>query len=1796
MARKPHPSDPASTPPPEPTPGDAPSSDGGAGAAPTPPRSVRAPEAAPGGNGATGGAPDAPSAPAERHRRPWWVRGLRALGALLAVVIVLVLVAAIVLLRTEWGRRQIQGLAVGQIQGLLAEGATVEVDRLEGNFLTGARMLGVVLRQDGEVAVAIDTLLIEYNLLTLLDRRFSADALYIGGPRVFARQRADSTWNLAHLLKPSDPDRPASEPFVVHMDSFGVQRGRIEARFYNPRADSVLVVDGFALAGSGFHSAPDSLTAQLDTLRLTAVAPGDAARIALAASGLYTGDAFALDALRLTSAAGTDVRGNVRVALGGNGGGLPPLDADLSIQPLALEDVRAFTGLPLYGEPRVRLSATTRDEGLTFSVQGAVSGGTVALDGTLRNGPGNADRLEYQVQGQLRGLNPAVITQNPALDADINGELRVDIAGTSLRTLDGPFALTVTDSRVGQQTIERVALDGAFRTGRITFDAAAAVPGARLRVEGEARPFDPTPTYDVEGEAEEVNLARLLRDPSQTLAFSGTFAVNGAGVEPETATAEARLALDRVRFGEITLDYFDADAELRAGALRFITATGIAGGGTVEAAGTAKPFADPLVYEVTSGRVDDLNLAALTGDPAQRSDLSGTFALRGSGTDPQTAAVEIQASLRDSSYGIPGAEEGLYLDLVALDFDGALRGGILAFDTDADLGRVGRIAAAGTARPFADPLAFNATGRVENLDLAELTGNPAQQSDLTTAFRIEGAGTEPQTMALTAHLDVAPSSYGAQEVTEGALDLTLRGGAFTLTGDLVTPEGQFALDVSGRPFDATPTFALGEATCFSGLDLAALTGNPDVRTRLAGCFRGTITGFDPATSTAEGTLTVRESTVNEATIAGGEVAFTLREGQLDAAAELRLADTAEGPGGRLDLTVTGRLFDETPTYALDGAVDQLDLNALLGLDGPPTNLSLRFDLEGAGTDPETLTARGLVTSSDSRLGEVTVDSLAAAFALDRGVLDVDTLFLVSNVAEAEGGGRLVLSDRADAPASAFRLRADIEDLAPLSPYLSQPLSLADGTLDLEVMGEAAGPLMFDVSLVAERLAYGTTALSGLDGRVTGTFAPDSAALDVRARLEFDYFAQPGLLVEKGDLDVVYTGEQLTVEGDVTLDRTRDFQFFASLDFAAETPAVELERFNLNVDGEPWALAGPARITYGDEYRVQNLLFRSQTSGAQIAADGVIDPDGEQAFVLTIEQFQIGGLTDLIGYQGLGGELSTALLMTGPAANPVIAGNLRLDDFTSRGQPIGSLDVAVDYGEARLGLSAALTHVSGRQLLADGFLPVRFSLAPAEGETAAFTEGEGEDDVRFEVRADSFPVAWARPFLDPRAYTALDGALTADIQLTGTQADPRLDGSALLEGGRIGLAAVGRVYETITAPIRFVGNQVLIENATIADPDDGEVELTAEGSITLPKLSVGELDIRITPNRFVATETDTYDGLVLDEAGEPIRFSGTLDRPVLRGAVVLAEGDIYLTDELVAPQFEDVTLTDEELRIVEARFGRRITARDTSVSRFSQALDLDLSVEIERDVWLRSDAGLAFDIEFRGDVRAVKTPFAVGTNLYGGVEVTRGSLETLGRRFEIERGNLTFNGPTEETLIDLQAALDIRTDPSAATSAVQITLAVAGRLGNDLTITLSSDPALDNADIVSLIATGRLAEDFFGGGALGGGGGGLGEGFLVGQLAGLVEGVAGNTLGLDVVNISQEPGGLVIELGKYITNRAFVTVGYPLGGEEQGNAAVQVTLEYALLRWLLAQVEYDAAGTGNTTGSSIGVGAAYEYSY
>ncbi len=1696
--------------------------------------------------------------------------------------VALLAVGALVFLQTNAGQTFARGLVVGQITKLLADDAEVSIDGLDGNFLTGARLTGLEIGRAGETVIAVDTLLVDYNLRTLFNQTFSASQLYIGGPRVVVRQRADSTLNTAGLLKPAE----RKSTLTIVLDELAVHRGHAEVHWYRADGrDSVHTVTDIEAVVTDFTKDPESLTGVIDALGLRALAPFDRGEMRVAGAGRFSNEDLAFRDLTVRSRAGTDLQGTARLVFTGDGS-LPVFDATIEAAPLALEDARAFAGVAVYGDPRLRIRAESDGSLLSTSISGALDDATINIDGEFSretDGP-----VGYRAEGTLRRFDPSVLTRNPALAAEVTGDLQVNLRGSTLETLSGPFNVTLRETRVGGRQIERLALDGAFAAGRVSFDLDGALPGASLRAEGRARPFDDVPSFEVAGDADDVDLGLLLPGSGRSDTFAGTFAVVGRGASADTFTGTVAVDLDRATVGlpngPLRFTDLQLDADVRRGLATFDADATLAGNdGRVVAVGEVD-LDDPLRYEVRQGRLVGVNVAALTGNPDQASDLTGTFTLSGQGTDPQASPIEATVSLRNSTFGA--------YDLVAADLDLRLRRGVATVDAAVDLGASGAVTAEGTARPFADPLAFDLRGTMRNLDLAGVTGNPDQASDLTGAFTASGAGIDPATMRLDARLQVTePSSYGERFVDAADVLVKLRAGDLAVNGTLETPGGEVDLAISGRPFDESPAFAF-ENTCFRRLDASDFAPAAP-RTNLNGCFSGQIAGLaDLPTARADGVLTLRASRVNEAQIDDGRVQFTLARGSLDGTLRLDVVG-GERPGqpesGTVTATFDARPFDDEIRYAIQGTTEGLDAGVLLDLPpDQPLFLSTAFAVEGRGTDPATATVSGSLTGRESTVGPVALEALDVRFALSGGVVRVDTLSLDSDLVTVRGGGTLALFNET-AP-SDFRLAGDVESLAPLASLTEQTVGLESGTFDLTVSAEPGDPLAIVGTARARQVVFGEYGLTGLDADLDVTWdraMADSLGLDAfggRAEASFDLLTTETLRIQRGAGTLSLDDGDLVVDAAVTVDDRRDFAVAGRVDL--ETNGVTLEAGEVQIDSTTWRLLQPAQIALEEgTVDVRGLILASDAGGQQIAADGQIDFSGDQNFIVTVENVSIDALTDLAGLDALGGELSATLVLSGPATAPLIDGTVALDGLTSRGRPVGALAATVAYAGDQLSIDAALTHVDGETLTIDGAVPLQFSLADGP------ESQEVRDDAQVSIvaRADAFPIAWARPFLNDRAYDALGGTLRLDLTVSGTQASPRLDGVATLSDGRLGVVATGRVYEPIQADVSFQNDRIVLDDVRILG-DDGRTALDVTGQIRLRELSVGELDLTIVPRNFVAMDTRTFNGLTLDRGSQPLRLTGTLDAPVLRGSVALASGDIYLTDELIPPDLDPVQLTDAQIREVEARFGRVIAERDTAVSRFTDALDYNLTVQIRENVWLRATSGLPFDIEFSGDVEARKRSYAEAGEVFGRIELTRGTIQTLSRRFDLERGSITLNGDALAAIVDIAATLDVRLAGTiAGQSSATITLAVNGQLNDNPSIRLSADPSMEAADIVSLIATGRLAGDFSGGGGLAGAGLGVG----IGALSGVAEGLASEKLGLDVATIDYEGNDLVIKFGDYLSSRAFWTAGVivPLGTTSQGEQRLPFVLglDYELKKWLLAQTEYSGQ---RGLGGGIGVETAW----
>lgn len=1708
---------------------------------------------------------------APKRHRPWWQRVLRGVGFVLGGLVVLVLLV-LLYLESGSGSRLAVTQALNRLNPLFND-AHLSIGEIDSGLLRGLRLYDVNLidEVDGDTLVHVDTLLARYRLAELRKRTLYLDDVTVRGGFARMDQQADSTWDLIRALPVTEEDTTAA-PFYIRLDDGSLTGLDVRAQFYEPSGrDSVLRAQFPVVVLSDLDIGGD-LRARVPLLRASIVLPGDMLTSEVELSGDLADGRLDLDQLTFTTPR-SQLQGRGSVALPTADAPLEDLDFSFSAQPLAFRDLRPIAptlapGAVMVGRVKVTGSGRAIDAAGRFNFsEGSSDLGAVEFEGSYVAADGD-ESLAYTLGASIDQLSPRLFA--PDLGGRVNGRVDIALDGADMETLSGPIDASLTNTRItvaeGETyRVGRANVEARMERGLLRFDVSAAAEpnlATMVRAQGTARPFDETPRYDATLRLATFDLAAF--NPAATPTdVTGTLRVRGSGLSGASADLRAGFDLEPSRVGTNELPAGEGTIRLVGGRAAF-DATVQVGEGTVGAIGSAR-FGDVLHYNIGRGTLENVDVAALTGDTV-RSNIDATFTLQGRGTDPQYLSLDATAEITESYYGAYRVRSA--------DVTAEVARGLVTVDANADLYR-GTIAVAATARPFDETPTFEVErGRFSNLDLSLFTED---ESTLTTslsgAVQVSGTGFDPATGAYDLRLDLGASRVNEQAIEDATARLSLRSGR--VRGDLsaTLPEGSIALDIDARPLGETPTYTISDGS-FAGVDVGALTANPDLTTDLNGTLRAEGVGFDPATARLAATVEFSPSQINGERLSQGRAQIDLADGFAEFGTRLDLEE------GFAEVQGEGRFFDEVPTYSVSGSLAGVDPAGFIGNDTLRTGIGAQFALEGRGLDPATMTLDGFVTADTLTYEEVAVSELEARFRLDAGVLEVDTLNLISNIAYAQAGGRVALYDTTRS--SDFHLKAQVDNLAPIRPLVAaETLALKDGYVNVRVTG-LPGELYVDGNSRVEAFVYNDLRVTQLDGRMQGLVEREEDGFAVR-RADVDatvaYASLPNIVVERTRLEGVYEGDSLHVEAEMLVDDRRDASFRANVDLRPESQRVVIDDFAFRFDGDRWALLQPATVSYADGYRVSNLLLFSDDQ--QIAIDGAINPQGRQSLLVTLEAVRLDAVADFLGYPGLGGTTSGYLDLTGEADDPILEGQLDLD-LTSRGKDVGELALVLGYDDLRLRVDAALSHETGGTLQAIGSLPLDLRLAPAieDGEDTGrvrlqTAEADENSGVDFTVSSSGFDIGWVEPFVDPETISEVEGLLTGTLGIAGTLAEPSLSGEARLVGGRLGLTQLEAVYRDLELDIEFADDQVLVQHI---EARSGRGSAIVTGTIDLTDLTLGTFDLDVSAENFLAIDNREYRIV----AGADLELSGTTEAPVLRGGVRVQSADIFLVEKNAVDALETVELTLRDQQTLEQRFGIRLSAADTTSFDFYEALDLAMNVEIVTDTWVRSDLSPELDIPFQGDLDVAKAAGSLEPRVFGSIEVVpgRGRIVQYGRRFTIDEGTLTFNGPPGNPTMDVSAVYAVRSRGSGQEE-VSIILDLDGEL-EQLGITFRSEnpSGLPLSDILSYIATGRPASQAFQGDGLAN----QGEAFALGQAATVIEGLAEESgLGLDVIEITPDPrsGTLLFTVGKYVTlpiadhslPPVYTAVSYPIsyrngGGGQNDESALQLTAEIALLRSLL----------------------------
>lgn len=380
---------------------------------------------------------------------------------------------------------------------------------------------------------------------------------------------------------------------------------------------------------------------------------------------------------------------------------------------------------------------------------------------------------------------------------------------------------------------------------------------------------------------------------------------------------------------------------------------------------------------------------------------------------------------------------------------------------------------------------------------------------------------------------------------------------------------------------------------------------------------------------------------------------------------------------------------------------------------------------------------------------------------------------------------------------------------------------------------------------------------------------------------------------------------------------------------------------------------------------------------------------------------------------------------------------------------------------------------------------------------------------------------------------LSGPVAIGADLSGRLADPVIRGSVRTANARLESPVTGTILTNVKAAGRFDGSRLLLDQLTANAGEGGTV--SGRGTFNLAAAEGFGIDLALDAKNAVLINRDDIGATVTG----PLTIKTDGRGGVIGGTVDLVRSRYVLGRASAASTIPRLNV-------------REINRRGEEIEREAPAVPWRLALKANARNRL-AVSGLGLDSEWRADLDiggTVESPA-----IQGRADLVRGGYEFAGRRFDLERGTIRFNGesPPDPT-IDIQAEANIQ--------GLSATIRVTGT-GLRPEISFTSIPAMPEDELLSRLLFGTSITNLSAPEAL--------------QLAGAVAALQGGGGGLNPINAVRDAAGLdrlrilpadrvtgqgtAVAAGKYITRRTYVE----LITDGQGYSATRV--EFQITRWL-----------------------------
>jgi autotransporter translocation and assembly factor TamB len=416
---------------------------------------------------------------------------------------------------------------------------------------------------------------------------------------------------------------------------------------------------------------------------------------------------------------------------------------------------------------------------------------------------------------------------------------------------------------------------------------------------------------------------------------------------------------------------------------------------------------------------------------------------------------------------------------------------------------------------------------------------------------------------------------------------------------------------------------------------------------------------------------------------------------------------------------------------------------------------------------------------------------------------------------------------------------------------------------------------------------------------------------------------------------------------------------------------------------------------------------------------------------------------------------------------------------------------------------------------------------------------------------------------------VQGTLVFDIKLENTLKDPQSKGALRVLDGAFSIPQYGVNYNDLQLVMTIDTSYVEV-NFFEAHSDKGVFK--ADGRLNYTREAIGDAHGSLKADNFLITRKRDLEVRI----NADIHGAGDVNGASYQGNITVVRSRFFLP----ALQQGEVLQLDEKPETKSAAADCTQTAIVVPVDpvqRWLQNLQGELKINIPRNTWIR---GPELNVEIEGALDFLQ--MGEKLSLFGTVNLVRGTYELYGKRFDIERGQIVFEGDLQASpQIELVAHHVFRrvTDQSERGEKQTLAVNIAGDLEKPTISFALENEQLDEKDALAYLIFG-VSFDQLRSGEREGLSQGLGAGEALssaaqGVVAGLVakqlEKTLGRSLDLDVIEFQsgQDISQSSVIVGKYITNDLFLSFSQDFGSPE-GRI---VSLEYEIAKFLFLQAAH-----------------------